>query len=110
MKRCLTPHKKYILTTLIAPIFVVALLVLVSQFESLEFLSSLFFFITFVSLISLIIYSTSISCPKCDQKIACNKDGYCFAHFDLSALNGIVWHHCKRCDYDLSQCEEETDR
>jgi hypothetical protein len=106
MKRCLSPHKKYILTTLIAPIFIVALLIFLHQFKALAFLSSLFFFIAFIGLLSLFIYSISISCPKCKQKIACNKDGCCFAPFDMSALDGIVWHHCKQCSYDLNRCEE----
>ena len=108
MKKCLSPYKKYILTTLVAPLFIIAILIIVHQFKALTFLSSLFFLITFISIISLIIYSTYITCPKCKQALACNKEGYCFAPFDVSALNAVIWHHCKKCEYDLRRCEEES--
>jgi len=107
MKTCLSPHKKYILSTTLAPLSIVVTLILLHQIEILKPYSSFLFFIAFVAAASFILYSTSIDCPKCQQKIGCNKDGHCFLQFDLSALDGLIWKHCKKCEYDLSLCEEE---
>ena len=109
MKSCLSPYRKYFLTTIIAPLLLVATLVLLHQFEILKPYSSLLFFIAFIAGVTLVIYSSFISCPKCNQAIACNKDGHCFLPFDLSAINGLVWKHCKKCEYDLSRCDKDEE-
>jgi len=108
MKTCISPHKKYVLSTTLAPLSLVIILILLHQIEALKPYSSSLFFLAFVAGISLILYSTSIACPKCQQKLGCNKEGHCFQHFDLSAIDGFVWKYCKKCEYDLSLCDEET--
>jgi len=98
MKICLSPYRKYLLSTVIATPFLFLIVFIIHPF------------VAFVIGIGLVLYSTSIRCPKCKQAIACNKDGHCFLPFDMSALNGVVWHHCKQCEYDLSRCEKDEEK
>ena len=109
MKTCISPHNKYILSTTLAPLSIVLTLILLHQFEALKPYSSFLFFIAFIAGVSLILYSTSIACPKCQQKIGCDKDGHCFLFFTFNILKGLVWKHCKKCEYDLSLCEEDEE-
>jgi len=104
---CLSPYRKYVLITVFVPIFIVGTLILLHQFESLKAFSSLLFFLAFMVGLFAIVYSTYIKCPECGQSLGCNEKGYCFQPFDMSQINAIAWHHCKKCSYDLSRCEEE---
>jgi len=105
-QNCFTPYRKYVISALSFPILGLITFVIMGQFDNIKFLFPVLIFFTLLVFPILILLPNFIACPKCEQKIGCNKKN-CIDWFGLDRLSGIFNSHCKNCGYDLNQCEEK---
>jgi len=107
-KSCFSPHKKYVISALLFPIFAISLFLYMGQFDNIKHLFPFIIFsVLFIAPILMILPNLT-ACPKCEQKIGCGLEN-CLDWFGLNKLSGIFNKHCKKCGHDLSRCDKGED-
>jgi hypothetical protein len=105
MKKCFSPYRKYVVSALAFPLFIIGLFSYMSLFDNITFRVPIMLFSMFLILPVLMVLPNLVKCPKCEQKIACKKED-CLDLFGFTSLKALFSTKCKKCGHDLGLCED----
>jgi hypothetical protein len=103
--KCFSPYKKYVISALIGPIFILGLFLFIGQFDNVKFLVPFILFSILIIAPILIVLPNLPACPKCEQKLGCGKEN-CIDWFGFERLDALFRTKCKKCEFDLTKCLE----
>lgn len=105
MKKCFSPYKKHLFLTLLFPLWIFFLFYISDKIDNNKLMVPIMFFSIMLIFPILMVIPNIVECPKCGQKLACGKEN-CMDWFGFERLDALFRIKCKKCEYDLTQCEE----